>query len=132
MEKNINPFKRPMNALQTQWYRILLARRVGIQPTPPKNVNEDKKPYQNICRKRYLTAFQRYNKQFVREIEQLEAMQPSAIDAMRIHRSFSITTFWPPLHSKHEINLTLEHLEKVLSLRERRRLEAVLQKQTLK
>lgn len=27
---NGNPFKRPMNALQKQWYRVLLARRVGF------------------------------------------------------------------------------------------------------
>lgn len=42
---------------------------------------------QTICRKRYKQAFQCYNQQFRKEIKQLEAMQPSAIDAMRVHRS---------------------------------------------
>lgn len=30
MDLSINPFKRPMNTLQKQWYRILIARKVGI------------------------------------------------------------------------------------------------------
>lgn len=30
MDFTTNPFKRPMNALQKQWYRILIARKVGI------------------------------------------------------------------------------------------------------
>lgn len=32
LQTNGNPFKRPMNALQKQWYRVLLARRVGFGP----------------------------------------------------------------------------------------------------
>lgn len=41
---------------------------------------------QTTCRKRYKQAFHRYNQQFHKEIKQLEAMQPTAIDAMRVHR----------------------------------------------
>lgn len=37
---NPNPFKRPMNALQKQWYRVLLARRVGFGPRPPQDEKE--------------------------------------------------------------------------------------------
>uniref|UniRef100_A0A1A9UMS6 Uncharacterized protein n=1 Tax=Glossina austeni TaxID=7395 RepID=A0A1A9UMS6_GLOAU len=102
MDTSVNLFQRPMNALQKQWYRLLLAR------------------------KRYKEAFHRYNQQFHKEIKHLEAMQPSAMDAMRIHRTFAITTLWPPLHSKREINLTLAQLEKVLSVNERRRLQQIL------
>jgi len=35
-----NPFKRPMNALQKQWYRVLLARRVGFGQRPPPDEKE--------------------------------------------------------------------------------------------
>jgi len=37
---NPNPFKRPMNALQKQWYRVLLARRVGFGQRPPQDEKE--------------------------------------------------------------------------------------------
>lgn len=42
MDSSINPFKRPMNALQKQWYRILIARKVGInEPNEPFEQPED-------------------------------------------------------------------------------------------
>lgn len=41
---------------------------------------------QTKCRRRYEQAFHCYNQQFRKEIKQLEAMQPSARDAMRLHR----------------------------------------------
>ncbi|KAI8130232.1 hypothetical protein FF38_06657 [Lucilia cuprina] len=125
MDFSVNPFKRPMNTLQKQWYRILIARKVGISTqNEPLQPLED--TYQTKCRKRYKQAFHCYNQQFRKEIKQLEAMQPSAIDAMRVHRTFAITTLWLPLHSKREINLTLEQLENVLSVKERRRLQHIL------
>lgn len=37
---NGNPFKRPMNALQKQWYRVLLARRVGFGQRLPQDEKE--------------------------------------------------------------------------------------------
>lgn len=37
---NGNPFKRPMNALQKQWYRVLLARRVGFGQRVPQDEKE--------------------------------------------------------------------------------------------
>lgn len=37
---NPNPFKRPMNALQKQWYRVLLARRVGFGQKPTQDEKE--------------------------------------------------------------------------------------------
>lgn len=43
-------------------------------------------------------------------------------------RTFAITTLWLPLHSKREINATLETLEKVLTVKERRRLEEILKR----
>ncbi|XP_073822157.1 uncharacterized protein isoform X2 [Musca autumnalis] len=121
LELTTNPFKRPMNTLQKQWYRILIARKLGYgSPRQPAEVTVTK------CQKRYQQSFHRYNRQFREEIKQLEAMQPSAIDAMRFHRTFAITTLWLPLHSLREINLTLEQLEKVLSVKERRRLQHIL------
>ncbi|XP_030384636.1 uncharacterized protein LOC115631926 [Scaptodrosophila lebanonensis] len=119
-----NPFKRPMNALQKQWYRVLLARRVAFGQRPPPD--EKELTYADICHKRYMAAFRRYNERFRREMEKHEQMQRCAIDAMRVHRTFAITTLWPPLHSKTEINSTLETLEKVLTVKERRRLEQIL------
>lgn len=37
---NGNPFKRPMNTLQKQWYRVLLARRVGFGQRVPQDEKE--------------------------------------------------------------------------------------------
>ncbi|XP_016934117.2 uncharacterized protein [Drosophila suzukii] len=119
-----NPFKRPMNALQKQWYRVLLARRVGFGQRPPPD--EKELTYADICRKRYTAAFRRYNERFRREMAKHEEMQRCAIDAMRVHRTFAITTLWLPLHSKREINSTLETLEQVLTAKERRRLQEIL------
>ncbi|XP_030556032.1 uncharacterized protein LOC115759270 [Drosophila novamexicana] len=123
---NPNPFKRPMNALQKQWYRVLLARRVGFGQKPTQ---DEKEPtYADICHRRYMAAFRRYNERFRWEMAMHEQMQRCAIDAMRVHRTFSITMLWLPLHSKREINSTLETLEKVLTVQERRRLEEILKR----
>ncbi|EDW75901.1 uncharacterized protein Dwil_GK14951 [Drosophila willistoni] len=119
-----NPFKRPMNTLQKQWYRVLLARRVGFGQRPPK---DDREPtYADVCQKRYAAAFRQYNERFRHEMAKHEEMQRCAIDAMRVHRTFAITTLWLPLHSKREINATLETLEQVLTIKERRRLQEIL------
>ncbi|XP_017856666.1 PREDICTED: uncharacterized protein LOC108609457 [Drosophila arizonae] len=121
-----NPFKRPMNTLQKQWYRVLLARRVGFGQRPQPSEKEP--TYADICHRRYVAAFRRYNERFRWEMGMHEQMQRCAIDAMRVHRTFSITTLWLPLHSKREINSTLETLEKVLTVKERRRLEEILKR----
>ncbi|KAM8715967.1 hypothetical protein ACLKA7_002928 [Drosophila subpalustris] len=121
-----NPFKRPMNALQKQWYRVLLARRVGFGQRTPQD--EKELTYADICHRRYVAAFRRYNERFRWEMSMHEQMQRCAIDAMRVHRTFAITTLWLPLHSKREINSTLETLEKVLTVKERRRLEEILKR----
>ncbi|XP_030238846.1 uncharacterized protein LOC115562153 [Drosophila navojoa] len=121
-----NPFKRPMNTLQKQWYRVLLARRVGFGQRPQPSEKEP--TYADICHRRYVAAFRRYNERFRWEMAMHEQMQRCAIDAMRVHRTFSITTLWLPLHSKREINSTLETLEKVLTVKERRRLEEILKR----
>uniref|UniRef100_A0A1A9VZL4 Uncharacterized protein n=1 Tax=Glossina brevipalpis TaxID=37001 RepID=A0A1A9VZL4_9MUSC len=126
MDTSINLFQRPMNALQKQWYRLLLARKIGFQVEEKTKETDTEETYSTICQKRYKEAFHRYNQQFRKEFKHLEAMQPSAMDAMRIHRTFAITTLWPPLHSKREINLTLAQLDKVLSVNERRRLQEIL------
>lgn len=39
-----------------------------------------------ICQQRYQAAFERYNRQFLKEIQHLEQMQSCAIKAMAIHR----------------------------------------------
>ncbi|XP_067626143.1 uncharacterized protein [Eurosta solidaginis] len=129
-ENDTNPFKRPMNMLQKQWYRLLIARRVGYAPENSTSNSNPDQTYQKVCQRRYKDAFRRYNAQFRKEIKHHEIMQPTAIDAMRVHRTFSITTLWPPLHSKREVNLTLEQLENVLNVKERRRLEEILKRET--
>lgn len=39
---SVNPFKRPMNALQKQWYRVLIARRIGF--LTPRRGDENQEP----------------------------------------------------------------------------------------
>lgn len=53
-----------------------------------------------------------YNKQFMSELEALERMQPTAYDQLRFHRLFAITTLWPPLHTRKEIEYTINILYK--------------------
>lgn len=53
-----------------------------------------------------------YNKQFASELEALERMQPSAYDQLRFARLFAITTLWPPLHTRKEIEYTINILYK--------------------
>lgn len=81
-----------------------------------------------VCRERTKASKQMYDKQFKSEIKNLEAMQASAYDQMRFHRLsiyflcflcwncfdifpcyrfFAITTLWPPLHSRKEVDYTI-------------------------
>lgn len=46
------------------------------------------------------------------ELEALERMQPTAYDQLRFHRMFAITTLWPPLHTRKEIEYTINILYK--------------------
>lgn len=41
MDLSTNPFKRPMNALQKQWYRILIARKLGYGSPRQLEIEED-------------------------------------------------------------------------------------------
>ncbi|XP_063696999.1 uncharacterized protein LOC134828001 [Culicoides brevitarsis] len=65
-------------------------------------------PYFMVCRQRYQDSKKKYDEQFLYELKMQEAMQPSAYDAMRFHRHFIITTLWPPLHTRKEIDMTLK------------------------
>jgi hypothetical protein len=40
-------------------------------------------------------------------------MQPTAYEQLRFHRLFAITTLWPPLHTRKEIEHTLNDLYKL-------------------
>lgn len=63
-----------------------------------------------VCRDRYQQAKRKYDKQFLYELRMQEAMQNCAYDAMRFHRHFAITTLWPPLHTRKEINYCLSKM----------------------
>jgi hypothetical protein len=65
-----------------------------------------------VCRRRYHDSVVRYNEQFKLELESLERMQPTAYDQIRFHRLFAITTLWPPLHTRKEIENTINVLYK--------------------
>lgn len=90
-----------------------------------------------VCRQRYHQDKLRYDKQFEYELKMLELMQNSAYDSMRFHRwvqayahanitwtahwlictllwvleyifrHFAITTLWPPLHTRKEIEYVI-------------------------
>ncbi|XP_062550389.1 uncharacterized protein LOC134215159 [Armigeres subalbatus] len=64
--------------------------------------------YPVVCRQRYHKDKLRYDKQFEYELKMLELMQNSAYDSMRFHRHFAITTLWPPLHTRKEIEYVLD------------------------
>uniref|UniRef100_A0A182IQ26 Uncharacterized protein n=1 Tax=Anopheles atroparvus TaxID=41427 RepID=A0A182IQ26_ANOAO len=65
-------------------------------------------PYSTVCRQRYHANKCMYEKQFNHELKMLELMQNSAYDSMRFHRHFAITTLWPPLHTRKEIEWVLD------------------------
>lgn len=60
-----------------------------------------------VCQERSQATRRMYDRQFMHELERQEAMQSCAYDAMRFHRHFVITTLWPPLHTKKEIESVL-------------------------
>ncbi|XP_055533972.1 uncharacterized protein LOC129723659 [Wyeomyia smithii] len=64
--------------------------------------------YSVVCRQRYHKNKLRYDKQFEHELKMLELMQNSAYDSMRFHRHMAITTLWPPLHTRKEIEYVLD------------------------
>lgn len=80
-----------------------------------------------ICKKRYHESVVRFNKQFKSELDALERMQPTAYEQIRFHRLFAITTLWPPLHTRKEINYTINVLYK-LNNKVSRRVEEILNK----
>lgn len=78
-----------------------------------------------VCRERYKKARQKYDKQFLYELKMQEAMQYCAYDAMRFHRHFVITTLWPPLHTRKEIDYTLRKMN-TLSEKQQKRLKELM------
>ncbi|KAL9700337.1 hypothetical protein quinque_003778 [Culex quinquefasciatus] len=89
---------------------------VKIAPSKSKISNDSVYPdyfkfqvtYPVVCRQRYHQDKVRYDKQFHYELKMLELMQNSAYDSMRFHRHVAITTLWPPLHTKKEIEYVLD------------------------
>ncbi|XP_058466809.1 uncharacterized protein LOC131439600 [Malaya genurostris] len=65
--------------------------------------------YPVVCRQRYHRDKVRYDKMFKHELKMLELMQNSAYDSMRFHRHMAITTLWPPLHTRKEIEYVLNN-----------------------
>lgn len=73
-----------------------------------------------MCRERSKQVRAKYDRQFLHELQRQEAMQSSAYDAMRFHRHFAITTLWPPLHTRKEIDYVLSKFFKLSAKQERR------------
>ncbi|XP_058832389.1 uncharacterized protein LOC131690541 [Topomyia yanbarensis] len=82
-------------------------------------------PYPVICRQRYHWDKLRYDKQFEYELKMLELMQNSAYDSMRFHRHVAITTLWPPLHTRKEIEFVLNNFFR-LPDKQTRRLKKIM------
>lgn len=100
-----------------------------------------------ICHQRYQNTIKEYDKQFAYELEMQESMQFNAYNAMRFHRYFQlnilfetilkmfcelcvfrhfvITTLWPPLHTRKEIDYTLNKMFK-LTKKQDKRLKEIL------
>lgn len=68
---------------------------------------------QEVCKRRYHDSVVRYNEQFKHELEAIERMQPTAYEQIRFHRLFAITTLWPPLHTRKEVDYTINVLYKL-------------------
>ncbi|XP_001688792.2 uncharacterized protein LOC5667250 [Anopheles gambiae] len=92
-------------------------RKSGDKKKPKPNRSEEslhpsytnlQPPYSAICRQRYHANNVLYEQQFNYELKMLELMQNSAYDSMRFHRHFAITTLWPPLHTRKEIEFVLD------------------------
>ncbi|XP_053688953.1 uncharacterized protein LOC128738114 [Sabethes cyaneus] len=81
--------------------------------------------YPVVCRQRYHKDKLRYDKQFEYELKMLELMQNSAYDSMRFHRHMAITTLWPPLHTRKEIEYVLDKFFR-LPDRQTRRLHEIM------
>ncbi|CAO1437352.1 unnamed protein product [Diamesa serratosioi] len=92
-----------------------------------KNRPKSTIPYEQICQQRYHNSVKMHNEQFMNELKCLEAMQPTAYDQTRFHRMFAITTLWPPLHTRKEIEYTINVLYKS-SQRHMRRVEEILKR----
>lgn len=73
-------------------------------------------PYRVKCRRRYFRDTIKYNKQFIKEISTVEALQQRAFDGVRVHRIFCNPMISPPEPDK-SIRLTPN---------EKRRLEEIL------
>uniref|UniRef100_A0A182SB43 Uncharacterized protein n=1 Tax=Anopheles maculatus TaxID=74869 RepID=A0A182SB43_9DIPT len=82
-------------------------------------------PYSAVCRQRYHADNVQYEQQFNYELKMLELMQNSAYDSMRFHRHFAITTLWPPLHTRKEIEYVLDKFFRH-SERQTRRLHEIM------
>ncbi|XP_055372001.1 uncharacterized protein LOC129612577 [Condylostylus longicornis] len=117
--------KPPLSKPQLQWYKILLAHRVGLKPRELKR-RKSQIYYSDICALRYSKKRSEYTQQICQEIENLEMIQPTAMQAMRFHRLFSITTLWPPLFSKSDIQWTINTFDDFISRKDRWRIEKVL------
>ncbi|XP_053665889.1 uncharacterized protein LOC128715033 [Anopheles marshallii] len=109
-------------------------RKSGEKRKPKSNRSEEslhpsytnlQPPYSASCRQRYHANNMLYEKQFNHELRMLELMQNSAYDSMRFHRHFAITTLWPPLHTRKEIEYVLDKFFRH-SERQTRRLHEIM------
>ncbi|KAL9895597.1 uncharacterized protein ACN2A1_006308 [Glossina fuscipes fuscipes] len=84
-----------------------------------------KLPYYVQCANRYENSKRAYENQFQREINKLIALQSTGYEAARMNRHLCITSIWPPLHSRHDIDYTHRHFFR-LNRKERTRLQWIM------
>ncbi|KAH8330644.1 hypothetical protein KR067_006009 [Drosophila pandora] len=78
-----------------------------------------------VCSEKISERKKQYNSQINREIEKLIEYQSSAVEAAYLVRLLSYTSFWPPYHTKEEIEKTSKTFFK-LSKKEKRRYDYIM------
>ncbi|XP_075164685.1 uncharacterized protein LOC142237195 [Haematobia irritans] len=85
-----------------------------------------KSPYPLICRERYRLAKKMYEHQIHQEIQKIINQQSNAFDAICFVRVMAITSLWPPLHTRRNVDHTHQHYFQ-LSPKQKKRLQYIMQ-----
>ncbi|XP_005176212.1 uncharacterized protein LOC101895642 [Musca domestica] len=87
--------------------------------------NQLKSPYPLICRERYRLTKKLYEHQLQSEIQQIINQQEKAFDAICFVRVMAITSLWPPLHTRRNVEHTHQHYFE-LTPKQRKRLSFIM------
>ncbi|XP_013118313.2 uncharacterized protein LOC106095615 [Stomoxys calcitrans] len=83
-------------------------------------------PYHLICRERYRLTKKLSEQQMQLEIQEMINHQPTTFDAICFVRVMAITSLWPPLHTRPNVDHTHQHYFQ-LSAKQKRRLNYIMQ-----